>query len=103
MTKQFVLYNNYFSLRTNKTRGIARGGILSPVLYNLFVADLPGYIKCDIFQFADILAINQYCGNNELKLNIQKTGHLRIKLRLKYYILKPDINISLNSNQKIFI
>ncbi len=71
-------------MRTDKLRGKAQGGILSPVSYNLFAANLPDYIKSDIFQFADdivlvkqitilrndILAINQYCSNNELKLKI---------------------------------
>ena len=81
--------------------GCPQGGILSPILYNLYVSDLPKIIKSYNFQWADdtvlisvIKSINdynvlqndiknfeEYCLEKELKLNECKTRHLRITLR----------------------
>ena len=99
--KQFVNFNNFISKVSVKKRGVAQGGKLSPILYNLFVANLPNIVKCDIFMFADDIVIvngieniddinvlqndlkniELFCKQNELLLNEQKTEHLRIELK----------------------
>lgn len=46
--------------------GVPRGGILSPVLYSLFVSDIPTPSECEIGQYADdtVLLTTAYRGQS---------------------------------------
>ena len=101
--KQTIHFENLYSLPKYVSSGVAQGGVLSPILYNLYISDLPNYIKSPNFGWADdevivrsirdISDINilqndlnsyeKFCDNRELILNENKTKHLRITFRNK--------------------
>jgi hypothetical protein len=98
---QYVKFENVFSNKVNVTSGVPQGGVASPLLYNLFVADLPNYLNSFVYQFADDVVLlmpiksnddvlemqndlddfYNYCNENSLKLNSTKTKHLRISFK----------------------
>ena len=121
--KQFVKYNDTYSISDYVNSGVAQGGVLSPVQYNLYVSDLPNYLKCSNFQWADdtvILSVikstddsvklqndlnsfEKYCNEKNLIINETKTKHLRICLK-KYdfcYKLKNKVIETIDSHKHL--
>lgn len=96
--KQIVKYNNVFSNEINVRSGVLQGGVISPILFNIYLADIIVNINSYIFQFADdiclmkiietqndcivlendLVNIYNFCIENSLKLNPEKCEHLRI-------------------------
>ena len=50
---QQVCVNGIYSDSANATSGIPQGSVLGPVLFVLFINDLPSNIKSNVFMFAD--------------------------------------------------
>ncbi len=99
--------------------GLPQGSILSPILYNIFTADIPTSNQCDIAQFADDTAIftsSKYAKVIEVRLeiylqqlfhyfkvwkivvNAEKTEAIFFTLRKKLEIPKTPLRIK---NHKI--
>ena len=96
--KQYVKFENTFSKQMNITSGVPQGGVLSPVLYNAYTADMKDNINSHLFNFADdtiiirpifeitdchhlqndINNIVKYFKSNNLKLNSAKCKFMRI-------------------------
>jgi len=49
----YVHANNLFSDIGLFQRGVPQGGILSPTLFNIFLADFPSTVQCNTVQYAD--------------------------------------------------
>jgi len=99
--KQYVVYNGVQSGYTDVTSGVAQGGVLSPMLYNIYVSDLPLIIKSHNLQFADdiilikeirdnndvnilqndLINVANYCKENGLLLNPQKSECLSVSFK----------------------
>ena len=96
--KQIVKYNNTFSNEINVTSGTLQGGVISPILFNLYIADIIKNINSHVFQFADDICllkiienindcytlqsdldeIFKFSNENSLKLNTEKCEYMRI-------------------------
>ena len=100
--KQIVKYNECFSSEFLQKSGVLQGGVLSPILFNIYIADIIHGITSFIFKFADdicmvrpIYALNdcqilqkdldsiyKFCELNSLKINASKCESLRIGNRI---------------------
>ena len=69
--EQLVRVGNYYSGRTKVTSGIPQGSILGPVLFTLFINDLPDTIKSNCKVFADDTKIYNEVGNSNVTNVIQ--------------------------------
>ena len=96
--RQIVKYNGVFSSETLVKSGTLQGGVLSPTLFNIYLADIVYKLQSKIFKFADDLClirpilseidcqilqsdlneIYTFCEENSLKLNPSKCEFLRI-------------------------
>ena len=121
---QFTSFNNICSQSVKIRSGVPQGGVLSPEEFNMYVSDIPEILKCNNFEFADdlviisivkntndidilqsdLLNLENYCNEKELKLNAQKTKHLRIGLKdcnLSGYVLQNEIIETVNSHKHL--
>lgn len=87
-----VRVNASLSEARNVKAGVPQGGILSPVLYTLFVADIPTPRDCFIGQYADDTALltTAYRGKTVTK-RLQKGHHTLLRHFVKW---KIKLNIS---------
>lgn len=116
----FVSFNGSVSSKFTTMSGVPQGSVLGPILFNIFINDLSEKLNCNFLLFADDLkiyttitsiydcimlqndinALFNWCGVNNLKLNIQKCNFMAftnriIPLQTNYFIdgeelVKPD-------------
>ena len=122
--KQIVKYENTFSSMINITSGCIQGGVLSPTLFNIYIADMKNIIKSYLFCFADdtvilrpifnrkdseilqndINTLIEYFEQNNLKLNSTKCKFMRIsnKLTIPFvYHINSDVIASVSQQKHI--
>lgn len=86
---QRFLTNRSFRVKINKTMsrsrqieaGVPQGAVLSPVLFNLFMSDLPEIPNCDTAQFADDVA---FLTSNKRAASIKKQLQTAVNIFSKY-------------------
>ncbi|CAB3387693.1 Hypothetical predicted protein [Cloeon dipterum] len=89
---QFVRFNGACSESCEVPSGVIQGSVLGPLLFNVFVADLPSVVQTNLVQYADdctvynqirseddvdalqedLARIDVWCTNNGMKLNAKK-------------------------------
>ena len=52
--------------------GVPQGSILSPILFNIYVAELPSCLDSDSIQYADVTTIYRTCKPTEILQEIRK-------------------------------
>lgn len=96
--KQSVRFNNTTSKSINVNSGVPQGSHLGPILFSLFINDLPGVIyNCNVLMYADDVKIflsykkssemlnlqhdlenfYNWCNINLMNLNLAKCKHMR--------------------------
>ena len=98
--KQRVLYNGCFSQYHDVPSGVIQGSVLGPLLFNIFMSDLPNCVSSPLIMYADdstlFRHINSYddevqlqtdldniqlwCINNGMKMNANKCKFMDITL-----------------------
>ena len=66
------MVNGEQSLRLSVTSGIPHSLVLGPLLFVLFINDLPEIVKSDVFLFADYLKIFRKIVNNADRIILQE-------------------------------
>lgn len=112
--KQFVVINGEKSECITPTSSVPQGSVLSPLLFALFINDLPPLIKSKLLLFADdlkvfleIKSINDarqlqndidtivnWCNLNGLKVNINKCNAMTFTKKQQNNILTFNYNIN---------
>ena len=120
---QYVTYNNKSSTLQKITTGVPQGSILGPLLFLLYVNDLPSITDFKIIQYADDISIvipfkytydqnklqvsstkindnlniiYSWLAANKLSLNISKTKYSLFHYKQKKIITYPNIEINNN-------
>ena len=117
---QQILTNDKNSQILNNIRGIPQGSILAPLIYNIFVLDLPMNFRHNhVIQYADdtqvICAIEQksishivddlqrfetWCRDNELLINTKKSKTMVFFSNMKIDIILSDTHLEQVSEYK---
>ena len=120
--KQYVCYGNTKSELVSVTCGVPQGSVLGPLLFIMYVNDLPNVLKtCSVILFADdssiyytnddikllYIAINEDLGRsvewfkaNKLSINANKTNYLLFQSR---YNLLPKQNYKIHLGEEELI
>ena len=69
---QYVQIDDQTSPKSPVHFGVPQGNILGPVLFNIYVAELPSCIDSDSTQYADDTTIYRTCRPNEILQEIRK-------------------------------
>lgn len=112
LRNQYVYHGGHVSQRYIATSGVPQGSNLGPLLFLIFINDLPSEVKCDHLLFADDLKIylritsiedciilqNEldrvvaWCTNNSLKLNVSKCKYLTFTRKLQFVRFNYNVN-----------
>ena len=119
---QFVLTNGIFSSTEKVTRGVPQGSVLGPLLFCIFINDLPlsisdPLVSCDLFADDTTLHasannvihiqnslqsglndISKWCTFNQMIVHLQKTKCMVITSRQKHQIQPLTLNLSIDNN-----
>ena len=93
--KQYVEINGTASDLLLVLSGVPQGSLLGPLLFLLYIYDLPQNLNCDIFSFADdskllsihklyetsnlqenLDIIHQWCSKHKMQFNVSKCAHM---------------------------
>lgn len=101
----FVAVNGYQSETYKTTSGVPQGSHIGPVLFNMFVNDIPNYLQfSECYMYADDLkfcrliesnddtallqrdidSLAQWCTDNDMELNVKKCYHMKYTRKKKF-------------------
>ena len=69
--QQYVQVDCHCSMHLPIYFGVPQGSILGPVIFNLYVAELPNYITSDSIQYVDDTTLYRSCKLNRIESNIK--------------------------------
>lgn len=75
---QFVFINNSSSDSLQVTSGVPQGSVLGPLLFLIYINDLPAHVTCNIRMFADDCVIYKTINNTSHQNSLQENiNHLQ--------------------------
>ena len=122
--KQVVSFKNNTSEQKTVKCGVPQGSILGPLLFLMFINDLPLHIKVKTDLYADdatvyeiskskqeierklqlaIKDLARWCKQNGMIINTEKTKVMLITTRQRRSIINEDLNLSLNNIQLLTV
>ena len=85
--KQKVVLNNNESEWSDVVSGVPQGSVLGPILFNMYVSDMPSIVNSPIVQFADdvkmfrtIVTVND-SSNFSKKLTLRMVQKMAVKVQ----------------------
>ena len=73
--QQCVVLNNIQSSWSIVTSGVPQGSVLGPLLFTIFVNDIPHIVRSDIYLFADDIKLSRTIKNSDDILILQDDIH----------------------------
>ena len=122
--KQIVSFKNVVSERETVKCGVPQGSILGPLLFLLFINDLPLHIKVKTDLYADdatvyeinnskeeierklqlaIKDLTRWCKLNGMTINTEKTKAMLVTTRQRRSRINDNLNLSLNNIQLLTV
>ncbi|MCG8626996.1 MAG: hypothetical protein MJE68_33970 [Proteobacteria bacterium] len=98
---QQVIVNGESSQCKDVTSGIPQGSVLGPLLFVIFINDLPTQVKSDIFLFADDMKIFQTIKSMDDRETLQEDINIMLDWADKWQLeFHPDKCVSMSINNK---
>ena len=77
---QFVSYNNKFSSSLNLSSGVPQGSILGPLLFSLYINDLPSVLSSSYHMYADDVQIYRSCKIDDSAICVEAINAEMVKV-----------------------
>ena len=93
--KQRVVLNGHCSTWADVLSGVPQGSVLGPLLFNIYVNDIPDMVKSPILSFADDIkifrSIKSYEDYTQLQLDLNYLSEWSSKWKLKFNVNKCNV------------
>ena len=100
---QQVVINGELSEPKNVTSGIPQGSVLGPLLFVIYINDLPDQMKSDMFLFADDTKIFRRISTKQDEVILQKDINEMVKWADQWQLeFHPDKCVKMSVNNKEF-